>query len=178
MSIAATDQDLVIGMCIHLVIVPTPAGPVQVPMPFPFVSMISDPGRKAAQNQTAPMAAAGGEMPDDRPLTSGGMLATAVGTVTKNATACPHVAPLPPAVSWAPAPKPPAPPCGVREEPPPPDSPLAEVLATFRKEEATHIDAAAERLGRPIASVSEAVLLLELGGWLRALPGARYVRVK
>jgi DNA processing protein len=62
--------------------------------------------------------------------------------------------------------------------PPPPESPLAEVLAVFRKEEATHIDTAAERLRRPIASVSEAVLQLELGGWLRALPGARYVRVR
>jgi DNA processing protein len=62
--------------------------------------------------------------------------------------------------------------------PPAPESPLAEVLAVFRKEEATHIDAAAEKLSRPIASVSEAVLQLELGGWLRALPGARYVRVK
>ena len=62
--------------------------------------------------------------------------------------------------------------------PPPPASPLAEVLEVFRKEEATHIDAAAERLRRPIASVSEAVLQLELGGWLRALPGARYVRVR
>jgi DNA processing protein len=62
--------------------------------------------------------------------------------------------------------------------PTPPDSPLAEVLEVFRREEATHIDAAAERLRRPIASVSEAVLQLELGGWLKALPGARYVRVK
>jgi DNA processing protein len=64
------------------------------------------------------------------------------------------------------------------EPPPPPESPLADVLGAFRREEATHIDAAAERLRRPIASVSEAVLQLELGGWLRALPGARYVRVK
>ena len=62
--------------------------------------------------------------------------------------------------------------------PPPPESPLAEVLEAFRKEEATHIDRAAETLRRPIAAVSEAVLQLELGGWLRALPGSRYVRVK
>lgn len=61
---------------------------------------------------------------------------------------------------------------------PAPESPLAEVLAAFTREAATHIDAAAEKLSRPIASVSEAVLQLELGGWLRALPGARYVRVK
>ena len=62
--------------------------------------------------------------------------------------------------------------------PPPPESPLAEVLEVFRKEEATHIDTAAERLQRPIASVSEAVLQLELGGWLRALPGARFIRIR
>ena len=64
------------------------------------------------------------------------------------------------------------------DAPPPPESPLAEVLEVFRKEEATHIDAAADKLQQPIASVSEAVLQLELGGWLRALPGARYLRVK
>lgn len=64
------------------------------------------------------------------------------------------------------------------EMPAPPESPLAEVLEVFRKEEATHIDAAAETLQQSIASVSEAVLQLELGGWLRALPGARYVRVR
>ncbi len=57
-----------------------------------------------------------------------------------------------------------------------PDSPLREVLAAFTREEATHIDAAAEKLGQSVASLSEAVLQLELGGWLRALPGARYVR--
>ena len=57
-----------------------------------------------------------------------------------------------------------------------PDSPLREVLEVFTREEAIHIDAAAEKLGRSVASLSEAVLQLELGGWLRALPGSRYVR--
>ena len=57
-----------------------------------------------------------------------------------------------------------------------PDAPLRDVLGVFTREEATHIDAAAEKLGRSVASLSEAVLQLELGGWLRALPGARYVR--
>lgn len=59
-----------------------------------------------------------------------------------------------------------------------PDSPLREVLDAFNREEATHIDTAAAKLGRSVASVSEAVLQLELGGWLRAMPGARYVRDK
>jgi len=64
------------------------------------------------------------------------------------------------------------------EAPHEPDSPLREVLAVFQKEEAIHIDAAACKLGQSIAVVSESVLQLELGGWLRAMPGSRYLRVK
>jgi DNA processing protein len=59
-----------------------------------------------------------------------------------------------------------------------PDSPLREVLDAFRREQGTHIDAAAETLGRSVALLSEPVLQLELGGWLKALPGGRYVRVR
>ena len=61
---------------------------------------------------------------------------------------------------------------------PPPDTPLAEVLAAFTREEGLHIDLAATRLGRTSAALAEPLLQLELGGWLRALPGGRYVRVK
>ena len=59
-----------------------------------------------------------------------------------------------------------------------PESPLREVLAVFQADEAIHIDAAACKLGQSIAVVSESVLQLELGGWLRAMPGSRYVRVR
>lgn len=59
-----------------------------------------------------------------------------------------------------------------------PDSPLREVLAVLSREEATHIDSLAARLSQPPGAVSESLLQLELGGWIRALPGARYVRVK
>lgn len=58
------------------------------------------------------------------------------------------------------------------------ESPLREVLDVFTREDALHIDAAAQKLGRSVATLSEAVLQLELGGWLRALPGARYVRAR
>jgi len=61
---------------------------------------------------------------------------------------------------------------------PPPDSPLREVLAAFTHDEGTHVDAVAARLARSPSAVAEALLELELGGWIRALPGARYVRVK
>ena len=60
----------------------------------------------------------------------------------------------------------------------PPDSPLAEILAAFSRDEGAHIDAVAARLGRTPAAVAESLLELELGGWIRALPGARYVRVR
>ena len=60
------------------------------------------------------------------------------------------------------------------EETPPPDS----VLAALSRDEGTHIDAVAERVGRTPANVAQALLQLELDGWIRAMPGARYVRVK
>jgi DNA processing protein len=60
----------------------------------------------------------------------------------------------------------------------PPDSPLAEVLAALNRDEASHIDHIAERLGRTPANVAEALLQLELDGWIRAMPGARYVRTR
>jgi DNA processing protein len=59
-----------------------------------------------------------------------------------------------------------------------PESPLREVLAAFTREEGLHIDALATKLGRSVANLSDAVLQLELGGWLKALPGARYIRAR
>jgi DNA processing protein len=64
------------------------------------------------------------------------------------------------------------------EETPPPDSPLAEVLAVLSRDEGAHIDTVAGRLGRTPAAVAQALLQLELDGWIRAMPGARYVRVR
>jgi DNA processing protein len=59
-----------------------------------------------------------------------------------------------------------------------PESPLREVLAALTRDEASHVDAVAQKLGRTTGAVAEALLQLELGGWIRALPGARYVRVR
>jgi DNA processing protein len=61
---------------------------------------------------------------------------------------------------------------------PEPDAPLSEVLAAMTREDTAHIDPLATRLGLTPAAVAEALLELELGGWIRAMPGARYVRVK
>jgi DNA processing protein len=63
-------------------------------------------------------------------------------------------------------------------EPSPPESPLAEVLAVLSRDDAAHIDHVAARLGRTPANVAEALLQLEMDGWIRAMPGARYVRLR
>ena len=55
---------------------------------------------------------------------------------------------------------------------------LREVLEALSREEATHLDAAADKLRRPVSSIAESLLQLELGGWVKAFPGARYLRVK
>lgn len=59
-----------------------------------------------------------------------------------------------------------------------PESPLREVLAALSRDEAAHVDLVAQRLRRTPAAVAESLLQLELTGWIRAVPGARYVRVK
>ncbi|HEX9163496.1 MAG TPA: DNA-processing protein DprA [Thermoanaerobaculia bacterium] len=59
-----------------------------------------------------------------------------------------------------------------------PESPMREVLAVLSRDEATHVDALAARLSLAPGTVAESLLQLELGGWIRALPGSRYVRIK
>ncbi|MEO8383004.1 MAG: DNA-processing protein DprA [Acidobacteriota bacterium] len=72
-------------------------------------------------------------------------------------------------------------PGGLRLTPTPeeePQSPLKEVLAVLSRDEAAHVDVVASRLRRTPAAVAQSLLQLELTGWIRAMPGARYVRVK
>jgi DNA processing protein len=59
-----------------------------------------------------------------------------------------------------------------------PDSPLREVLDAFSREEGVNVDTAASTLGRSVSQIAESLLQLELAGWVKSLPGARYVRVK
>jgi DNA processing protein len=65
-----------------------------------------------------------------------------------------------------------------RSEEEAPPSTLASVLAAFSRDEGTHVDRAALALHRSVSDIAEPLLQLELGGWLRALPGGRYVRVR
>lgn len=59
-----------------------------------------------------------------------------------------------------------------------PESPLSEVLAVLSRDDGSHVDAVAARLGQKPAEVAQSLLQLELDGWIRAMPGARYVRVR
>ncbi|HET7705804.1 MAG TPA: DNA-processing protein DprA [Thermoanaerobaculia bacterium] len=61
-------------------------------------------------------------------------------------------------------------------EPKKPPAELRDVLAVLSREEASHIDSIAQRLSCAPGAVAESLLQLELGGWVRALPGGRYVR--
>jgi DNA processing protein len=65
-----------------------------------------------------------------------------------------------------------------KEEAQKPDEMLRELLEVFSREDGEHLDTVAARLGRTPAMVAESILQLELQGWIRALPGARYIRVK
>ena len=57
----------------------------------------------------------------------------------------------------------------------PPDE-LRSVLAVLSRDEALHLETIAGRLSRSTSQISESLLQLELGGWVRSLPGTRYVR--
>jgi DNA processing protein len=59
---------------------------------------------------------------------------------------------------------------------PEPPSALREVLSVLNREEGRHIDFLSDKLRRTPSEIAESLLQLELGGWIRALPGARYVR--
>ena len=64
-----------------------------------------------------------------------------------------------------------------KKEATPPDE-LREVLEALSRDDGVHVDAAAAKIGRTIPSIAQSLLELELGGWVRSLPGARYVRVR
>ncbi|HEV7921026.1 MAG TPA: DNA-processing protein DprA [Thermoanaerobaculia bacterium] len=56
------------------------------------------------------------------------------------------------------------------------EAPHADVLAALSHDEPLAAERAAAKLGRAPESLAEALLELELGGWVRSLPGGRYVR--
>ncbi len=97
MTLASTFFDMVVGVDIHIEMVPTPAGPVPTPFPNPFVGMVMDP-------MTAAFSILG-------PVLINGVLANNTGTEAVNKLGVPHIL-IPPGTAWMPMPKPPAPTAG------------------------------------------------------------------
>src|ERR1051325_8085487 len=55
MALASTWGDLVVGVDIHNVLVPTPGGPVPTPMPHPFIGLAGDPVAAFISAATSPL---------------------------------------------------------------------------------------------------------------------------
>lgn len=84
--LAATFFDPVLGLDTHIVLVPTPAGPVPTPMPMPFVGMVFDPAGLALG---AAMGAALSGSPGLVMVNS--MPAGNCGTAVTNTMTAPHI---------------------------------------------------------------------------------------
>lgn len=65
-----------------------------------------------------------------------------------------------------------------KNRPQDPPEELRAVLEALTHDEGSHLDAVAAKVGSTPAKLAESLLQLELGGWVRALPGARYVRLR
>ena len=67
---------------------------------------------------------------------------------------------------------------GRTEQLEPPDGEAGDLLSLLSRDEGLHVDWICERSGKPADALAEHLLRLELDGWIRAMPGARYVRVR
>jgi RHS repeat-associated protein len=98
MTLASSWIDLVVGMDIHMHLVPTPAGPVPTPLPQPFVGMVGDPVNEIVSAMSGAMVSlVSGERPS---LATGmvlinGLPATTTNSSAKNSPVLRHV-PMPP----------------------------------------------------------------------------------
>jgi RHS repeat-associated protein len=113
-------MDMVVGVDIHFVLVPTPAGPVPTPLPHPFVGIIYDPVGLVvgAAFSTAFSVILG--VPFTGPVLINSLPAASTGIQGTNKPVMPHM-PMPPGTAWAMVPSAPKPP--VPGRPPSPPSP-------------------------------------------------------
>lgn len=110
--IAAKWYDMVVGVDIHVVMVPTPAGPVPTPLPHPFAGLIFDPAGFAIGS----VLSGGAVLINSMPCAN-------TGTEGTNKLIMPHI-PTPPGVAWAPIPAAPKPPVPGKPPAPPVPTPM------------------------------------------------------
>jgi len=121
--LASSQLDLVIGLDIHMEMVPTPA-PVPTPFPMPFVGMIefSASDLLLSVGIAKVMSVFTGDPPNG-PVLVNNFHATKTGDEAQNKKVLPHIV-IPPGVAWTPLPKPLK--LKVKPGPPPaPDNPAA-----------------------------------------------------
>jgi len=103
---AATWMDLVVGVDVHVVLVPSPAGPVPTPLPHPFLGMTGDPVGAAVSAAVEPlMSLCSGSSGTSK---SGSILINGLPRMTtadlsKNVSLLPHI-PTPPGTGFVTAP--------------------------------------------------------------------------
>lgn len=100
---ASTWLDLVVGVDVHVEMVPTPAGPVPLPFPLPFLGLTGDPAGAAMgalQDALVSLASGGSALPSTGAVLVNGLPATTTATPAKNNLALIHLA-APPGSAFA-----------------------------------------------------------------------------
>ena|GEM_PF-188420 len=121
MSIASKWLDVVVGLDLHMEMVPTPA-PVPTPFPHPFSGLLFDPMGMVMDEMIAQVTAwATDTPPDPGKVWICGLPATVTGDEVSMPV--PHIF-IPPGVSWAPVPRAPKPAIGLKGKLPMPDPPM------------------------------------------------------
>jgi len=121
--LGSSQLDLVIGLDIHMEMVPMPA-PVPTPFPMPFLGMIEFTpfGTLVSLGMAKAVSCVTGAPPTG-PVLINGFPCVKTGDEAVNKKLLPHFV-IPPGVEWTPLPKP-AKPKAKPGPPPPPDSPAA-----------------------------------------------------
>ncbi|MCX4245068.1 DUF6531 domain-containing protein [Paraliomyxa miuraensis] len=156
MTIASKWLDLVIGVDLHLELVP--GAPSPIPFPHPFIGVVLDPAGVVVEEMVAAMMALTGAPPPPGPVLVGGLPATATGDEASMPIG--HVL-IPPGVSWAPVPKVPIP-GGGSGKPSPPELPMpppGDAMVLFGSQSVEWRGGKAVRMGDPVLSCSDPVRL-------------------
>ncbi|MDX2087889.1 MAG: DUF6531 domain-containing protein [Kofleriaceae bacterium] len=98
MTLASSWMDLVVGVDIHLHLVPTPGGPVPTPIPQPFMGMVGDPVGAvvgAITGAVVSLVQSGQVQLPSGPVLINGLPATTTDGIGKNMLLLPHM-PMPP----------------------------------------------------------------------------------
>jgi RHS repeat-associated protein len=99
-------MDLVVGVDVHVVLVPSPAGPVPTPLPHPYLGMTGDPVGAAVSAAVAPLVSlcAGGSSEAAKgSVLVNGLPKMTTADLSRNVSLLPH-APMPPGTGFAKAP--------------------------------------------------------------------------